>query len=226
MKHSRKLGVELMLETKVVGVTPNEVYLSNGEHIPTRTIVSAVGSKPWPLLDDIPLPRDERGRLVTDEFLRVDGRDDLWAGGDCAAVRHPRGGTCPPVALFALKHGDAIGRNLRRSLAGKSLRPFRSDVIGQGISIGNRTAVGALKAIPLRGEDRVDRVAKRHLGRGHPDLGPPPSAASQTGSSGRSSDATSSRPGRRRSRHSTCATTSTSRARRSPTARGRCGSCT
>ena len=56
MKHSRKLGVELMLETKVVGVTPNEVYLSNGEHIPTRTIVSAVGSKPWPLLDDIHAP--------------------------------------------------------------------------------------------------------------------------------------------------------------------------
>ena len=34
MNHARKLGVELMLETKVVGVTPGEVYLSNGEHVP------------------------------------------------------------------------------------------------------------------------------------------------------------------------------------------------
>jgi NADH dehydrogenase len=151
MKHARKLGVELMLETRVVGATPNEVYLSNGEHIPTRTIVSAVGSKPWPLLDDLDVPRDDRGRLVTDAFLRVDGRDDLWAGGDCAAVPHPKGGTCPPVALFAKKHGQQIGRNIGRSLAGRPFRPFRSTVIGQGISIGRRTAVGELKGVPLKG---------------------------------------------------------------------------
>ena len=152
MNHARKLGVELMLETKVVGVTPTDVYLSNGENVPTRTIVSAVGSKAWPLLDQIPVPRDARGRLITDEFLRVDGRDDLWAGGDCAAVPHPKGGTCPPVALFALGHGQSLGGNLRRALAGKPLKRFHSDVLGQGISIGNRTAVGALKGIPLRGK--------------------------------------------------------------------------
>jgi NADH dehydrogenase len=151
MKHARKLGVELMLETKVVGATPNEVYLSSGEHIPTRTIVSAVGSKPWSVLDGINVPRDERGRLVTDEFLRVNGRDDLWAGGDCAAVQHPDGGTCPPVALFAMKHGQHIGKNIRRSLAGKGLRPYRGNVLGQGVSIGSRTAVGVLKGVPLKG---------------------------------------------------------------------------
>jgi NADH dehydrogenase len=152
MKHSRKLGVELMLETRVTGATPNEVYLSNGDHIPTRTIVSTVGSKPWPILDEIDLPKDARGRLVTDEFLRVDGRPELWAGGDCGSVPHPKGGTCPPVALFAKKEGQQIGKNIARSLAGKPLRPFRGSVIGQGISIGNRTAVGTLKGIPMKGK--------------------------------------------------------------------------
>ncbi len=151
MKHAGKLGIELMLETRVTGATPNEVYLSNDEHVPTRTIVSAVGSKPWALLDDIDVPKDKSGRLVTDEYLRVDGRDDLWAGGDCASVRHPHGGTCPPVALFAQKHGRHIGENIRRRLTGRSLRPYRSDVLGQGISIGKRTAVGVLKGIPLKG---------------------------------------------------------------------------
>jgi NADH dehydrogenase len=152
MKHAQKLGVELMLETRVTGATPNEVFLSNGDHIPTRTIVSTVGSKPWPLLDQFDVPRDQRGRLVTDEFLRVDGRPDLWAGGDCASVPHPKGGTCPPVALFAKKHGLHIGGNMKRARAGGSLRPFRSGVLGQGISIGNRTAVGTLKGIPMKGK--------------------------------------------------------------------------
>jgi NADH dehydrogenase len=151
MRHAGKLGVELMLETKVVGATPNEVYLSNGEHVPTRTIVSAVGSKPWPLLDDLDVPRDPHGRLITDEYLRVDGRSDLWAGGDCAAVPHPRGGTCPPVALFAKKHGRQIGRNLTRTLAGRPPKPFRSTVIGQAVSLGKRTAVGEMKGLPIKG---------------------------------------------------------------------------
>lgn len=152
MKHSRKLGVELMLETRVTGATPNEVYLSNGDHIPTRTIVSTVGSKPWPILDDIDVPKDKRGRLVTDEFLRVDGRPDLWAGGDCGSVPHPKGGTCPPVALYAKRHGQQIGKNIIRSLSGKPLRRYRAGVIGQGISIGNRTAVATVKWVPIKGK--------------------------------------------------------------------------
>jgi NADH dehydrogenase len=150
-KHAKRLGIELMLETRVAGATPNEVYLSDGSHVPTRTIVSAVGSKPWPLLEGVDALKDDRGRLVTDEYLRVGGRDDVWAGGDCASVRHPRGGTCPPVALFAQKHGDHVGRNIRRALAGRPLRAFRANVLGQGVSIGKRTAVGVLKGIPLKG---------------------------------------------------------------------------
>ena len=58
---------------------------------------------------------------------------------------------CPPVALFAKKHGQHIGANLRRTLAGRSLKPFRSTVIGQGISIGKRTAVGEMRGMPIKG---------------------------------------------------------------------------
>jgi NADH:quinone reductase (non-electrogenic) len=150
-RHASKLGVELMLETRVVGATPNEVRLSNGVHVPTRTIVSVVGTKPSPLLDQLPLARDARGRLVTDQYLRVEGRVDFWAGGDCASVPHPDGGTCPPVALFALKHGERIGDNISRQESGRPLRPFRAKVLGQGASIGRRTAVGEIKGRPMRG---------------------------------------------------------------------------
>ena len=61
-KHAQKLGVELMLETRVAGATPNEVHLSNGERIPTRTIISAVGTRPSPAADRrCPLEFDPRG---------------------------------------------------------------------------------------------------------------------------------------------------------------------
>ncbi len=150
-RHARRLGVELMTDTRVVGATPNEVHLSSGLRIPTRTIVSAVGTKPPAVLDALPFPRDERGRLVTDRYLRVEGHADVWAGGDNAAVPYPKGGTCPPVGIYALKHGLQIGRNLGRVLSGRPLQPFAYTGLGQGVSIGKRTAVGELKGHPIRG---------------------------------------------------------------------------
>lgn len=150
-RHSQRLGVELMLETQVTAVTPNEVYLSGDRHVPTATIVSAVGTKPPPIFDTLDIPRDEAGRIRTDACLRVLGRDNVWAGGDCASVPHRDGGTCPPVGIYALKHGARLGKNLSRVLSGREPQPFRYPGLAQGVSIGRRTAVGEVKGVPLRG---------------------------------------------------------------------------
>jgi len=103
------------------------------------------------LLESLPLERDDRGRVLVDESLRVRGRPELWAGGDCASVPHPRGGTCSPVALYSIAHGRHIGANIARSVRGRPLEPYRRDVKMQGVSIGRRTAVGELGGIGLHG---------------------------------------------------------------------------
>jgi NADH dehydrogenase len=66
-------------------------------------------------------------------------------------VPHPRGGTCPSVGIYALKHGGQIATNLRLTLSGRAPEPFRYPGLGQGVSIGKRTAVGEVKGIPVRG---------------------------------------------------------------------------
>lgn len=149
--HLRKLGVELMTSTRVTWATPNEVGLSNGERIPTRTIVSAIGTRPPRLLDSVAVPRDERGKVKADKFLRVEGMEGIWTGGDCAAVPYVNGGTCPPVALFAMEQGKYIGENILRTLAGQELKPFNWGGLGQGVSIGGRTAVGEFKGKEFTG---------------------------------------------------------------------------
>jgi len=153
-RHLLELGVEPMLETDVVSATPNEVRLQrpNGPlHVPTRTIISAVGTRMPPVLEALPLDFDARGRIVTEDTLQVPGHENLWAAGDCAAVAHPKGGTCPSVGIYALKHGTLVGKNLKRALAGDALKPFRYPGLAQGVSIGRRTAVGEVKGVRIRG---------------------------------------------------------------------------
>jgi NADH:ubiquinone reductase (H+-translocating) len=153
MRRMRELGVEVLTETRVEAATPNEVCLSNGERIPTRTIVSAVGTTASPIVEALPVEKDERGRIVTDACCRVPGHDGVWAAGDCAAVPLPKapGAACPQVALYALKHGNLIGRNVVRGLDGKPPKRFTFPGLGQGASVGRRSGVGELRGIELKG---------------------------------------------------------------------------
>jgi NADH:ubiquinone reductase (H+-translocating) len=148
LKHLR---VEVRLETRVAAATPDEVVLSSGERIPTRTIISCSGVAASPLLDRLPFPKDERGRIITDRFLRVGGAANVWAAGDCAAVPHPRGGSCPQLAHYAATGGTQIARNIRRLLAGREPRPYRFAGLGEACSLGHRCAVAQMAGIPLTG---------------------------------------------------------------------------
>lgn len=88
---------------------------------------------------------------MVDNTFMVPGYECVWSGGDCAAVPHVLGGTCPPVGVFALKHGEHIGRNILRVLQGQKPKPFLWPGLGQGVSIGRRTAVAEMKGIEFTG---------------------------------------------------------------------------
>ena len=126
--------------------------LSSGESVPTRTIISAVGTRPNALVAELDVEKDDRGRIRVEPSGLVVGRRDVWAGGDCTAFPTAQGGDSPSVALYAYKHGEHIGRNLRRALVdGEAPRPFTWPGLAQGASVGRRWAVGEVKGIQVTG---------------------------------------------------------------------------
>ena len=141
----------LRRETRLGSATPEEAVLDDGTRIPTRTIISCTGTAASPLLDLIPAPRDHAGRLITDEFTRVKEMDNVWAAGDCAAVPHPRGGTCPPLAIWAMTAGKCTGKNIKATMEGRPLDPYRFTGLGDACTLGHWRAAAQLKGIPVRG---------------------------------------------------------------------------
>ena len=97
------------------------------------------------------LPTDDTGRLLTTPDLAV--APGIWAAGDAARVNHPR--TRDPVpanALWAIKAGDHLGRNLARTRRGPRARtPFRYLGLGQAASFGVGRGVAELYGLPLTG---------------------------------------------------------------------------
>lgn len=150
--HMERLGVELRPQTKVAFATPQHVTLSNGETIPTRTIISTVGTRPHAIVGALDLPKDDQGRIRVEPTGQVAGFKDVWAGGDCSAFPNPNGGMCPSIAIYAYRQGTHIGRNLQRVLLDRQQpRPFTWPGLAQGASVGRRKAVSELKGITVTG---------------------------------------------------------------------------
>ncbi len=150
-KRIEKLRIELHLDTRLHAATGEEAVLTSGERIPTRSIITCTGMKCSPLLEQFACERDPRGRLVTDAFCRVAGLTNVWAGGDCAAVPHPDGGTCPPLAHYAQKAGSNIGTNILREAAAKPLKAYSFNGLGEACTLGHRSAIAHIKGVPACG---------------------------------------------------------------------------
>lgn len=144
--------LELMTGKTFAKATADEITLGDGTRIPTRTIISCIGTGMPPILDQFPSEwRDPKGRLQTDATGRVIGTDSVWAAGDCSAFPHPKGGICPQLAIYAIRAGRVAGDNLARVISGERTKPMRFAGLGDACSLGSRRAVAHLRGIRITG---------------------------------------------------------------------------
>jgi NADH dehydrogenase len=151
LRELRGRGIDIRLETTLEEVGPDSTRLSSGEVLPTRTVVWTAGVAPQPILKELNLPLDERGRVPVDSYLRVEGMDSVWAIGDCAAAPDPRGGTCPPTAQHAVRQGPVAARNIAAELGVGSPRPFEYRSEASFVNLGRYKAVGRIGERTFRG---------------------------------------------------------------------------
>jgi NADH dehydrogenase len=151
----RARGIEIRTQTTLDEVTARSARLSDGEIVPTRTLVWTAGVKPHPVVARFGLPLDDRGRIDTDSRLQVKGFDNVWAIGDCAAVPDParKGMPCPPTAQHAIRQGRVVGRNVANSLGGggRRTRRFTYKTKGVFVDMGRRKAVATSGPITWSG---------------------------------------------------------------------------
>jgi NADH dehydrogenase len=146
-----KAGLEIHTGKRIVAATAEEAILSDGTKIATRTIISSAGNAMPALIQAAPFEKDERGRVRVDSELRVIHQDGVWAAGDCAAMPHPDGGTCPAVAIYAMMAGRQIARNIYRLSQGKTPKPYRFTGLGDACALGNMKAISQVKGIRFYG---------------------------------------------------------------------------
>ncbi len=121
--------------------------------------------RPTPVVADLGLELAEGGRLAVDQTLRCQGRQNVWAIGDAAAVDDPArpGNPCPPTAQHAIRQGRLVARNVAASIGSGEVRRFRYRTRGVFVDMGRNDAVASTMGIRWRGRPAWFLARTYHL---------------------------------------------------------------
>ncbi|MFI7691558.1 NAD(P)/FAD-dependent oxidoreductase [Nonomuraea sp. NPDC049655] len=135
-----RLGVRVRSGVEVTKVLPDSVEMAGGESVPADVVLWTSGTRVSPLAAAAGLTVDDRGRIVTDAFLRSVSHPDVYALGDAAAIRQGYGvmhGTCQS----GMPTGVHAAVSILRALDGRRLKPFRFGYYHTPVSLGRNDGV-------------------------------------------------------------------------------------
>jgi ComEC/Rec2-related protein len=143
--------IEVINDAKVEEVRPDAVVISDGRTIPTRTTIWAAGIEPPPLVGNLDVQKDHRGRILIDQYLRVKGRPGVYAVGDCTSLQYD-GSPVPALAQAAEQEGQRAASNLAAEIENKAPVPFRYRSVGQLVDLGEGSALVDILGVNLSGQ--------------------------------------------------------------------------
>lgn len=149
----REMGVNILLNKRVVDYRDHKVMLEDGSEIATRTFiwVSGVTGVPVGNLDKSAVGRG--GRIKVDEFNRVDGMSNVFAIGDQCIQSFDKDyqNGHPQLAQVAIQQGELLAKNLIRLEKGKKLTSFHYRNLGSMATVGRNRAVAEFKKVRMQG---------------------------------------------------------------------------
>src|ERR687898_255001 len=149
--------IEVRTNAMAEEITENCVKLKGGNNIWSENVIWTAGNRPNLGIEAEGLPVDERTGIKVDEYLRVEGYQNIWAIGDCAAVQDVREGQdgkiVPPTAQAAVQQGHVVARNVLKTIDGREddLEKFEYRPLGQLVELGSDFAVNEVMGVRFTG---------------------------------------------------------------------------
>jgi NADH:ubiquinone reductase (H+-translocating) len=145
----QKMGVEVELNSKVIGCDARGVSLESGR-IEAATVVWAAGVVASPAATWVGAESDRAGRIKVNADLSVPGHPEIFAIGDTANVPSTR--PIPGIAPAAKQMGDYVATVIAARTRGEPVpAPFVYHHVGDLATIGRKSAVVTLGAFRLTG---------------------------------------------------------------------------
>ena len=146
----KKMGVQVLLKSRLVKVTPDEAFLKDGTRIPSRTVIWTVGVTGNMVGDRERMAINSHNQIDVLPTLQVPGHPEVYVVGDSARVQQD-GHPLPMVSQMGIQTGTWAARNILRQLDGQPPLPFHYHDIGTLDVIGRNAAVARIWGLSFRG---------------------------------------------------------------------------
>ncbi|WP_299462537.1 NAD(P)/FAD-dependent oxidoreductase [uncultured Gimesia sp.] len=144
------LGVQIWTSSMVTNINEEGVELGS-ERIRAATVLWAAGVEASPLGNSGGMHVDNRGRVIVEPDLSLQGYENVFVAGDQASFTHQTGKPLPGTAPVALQQGKFIGRTIREELKGKPRSKFHFRDKGQMATIGRSRGIVEIGRFKLSG---------------------------------------------------------------------------
>ena len=146
-----KMNVIIKKNTRVMDYDGEVVTMNDGTTIHTKKVIWAAGIRGNALagLPEGVVMKD--GRIMCDNFNKINGLDNVFAIGDIAYVEENEYKGHPQVAQVAIQQAKQLAANFRNILTNDPLEPFHYRDLGSMATIGRNHAVVDLPFIKFQG---------------------------------------------------------------------------
>ncbi|PHS30692.1 MAG: FAD-dependent oxidoreductase [Methylophaga sp.] len=164
-KELGKLGVNLLLNERVVEVTAKNIKTESGKIIPAAIKVWAAGIKAPDFLKDIAgLETNWINQLVVKQTLQTTLDDDIYSIGDCSACKwEGHDENVPPRAQAAHQMASLVYKSIRKRMAGKELPEYAYHDYGSLVSLGRYSTVGNMMGSLSKGSLMIEGFMARMM---------------------------------------------------------------
>jgi NADH dehydrogenase FAD-containing subunit len=148
-------GVNIVYGERIQEAKGKKFLTKSGKELAADIVLLCVGNRPN--VDYLSKELlDERTCVLTDEYLRLSGKENVFVGGDVTNIKEAK------LAQNAQKHAGVIADNIRRTDRGQTLRTYRTGTRPSLISLGDDYAVFSYHWLCFSG--RIPALMKRFLG--------------------------------------------------------------
>jgi len=147
----RKRGVEIILKDRLVAATSEKAILKSGAEIPCKTIISTVPSTAHTVIQKLDCSKEKTSLLVNGSLELVGHEGEVWALGDCAAIKTVSGKDVPPTAQHATREATTCAENIAAKIRGGKTSLFAFEGLGTLGSLGHGSAVAQMFGMKISG---------------------------------------------------------------------------
>lgn len=145
-----KMGVKVLLNTKVTNVTAEGVWLGD-KFLECPNVLWAAGNQASSLLKTLNVPLDRAGRAIVNQDMSIPGQPDVFVIGDAASARDEQGHTYPGIAPVAIQQGRYLSKIISKGIPPSERSPFKYHDKGTMATVGKGKAIAMVGSLQMSG---------------------------------------------------------------------------